>query len=79
MPARGQSDDDFCEEIFKKYDKDSDGHLTLTEFRTMLKELIEEDLTEREVRDYRKSVDNNDNNKVELNEFKHLYKVLVAQ
>jgi len=39
----------------------------------MLRELIEEDLTEREVRDYRKAVDNNDNNRVELSEFKRLY------
>lgn len=64
QPGKGQSIDSFCEEIFRKYDKDRDGKLTIGEFRVMLKELIEEDLSEREVNEYRKSVANKDNNTI---------------
>ena len=50
--------------MFDKYDVDKTGFLTLKEFRTLVKNNISSDLTEKEVRKLRKSLDDNSNNKV---------------
>ena len=56
------------------YDQDKNGFLTLKEFRIFLRDNIADDLTEREVRNFRKSLDDNGSNKIELQEVIALYK-----
>lgn len=77
-PQNGESLDVFAARLFAEYDKQGKGYLTLAEFRLILKEYIADDLTEREVRESRKIVDDNNNKKVEQDELlrllEHYYK-----
>ena len=42
-----------------------------------MKDNVAEDLTEREIRDLRKQVDNDENNKIEIDELILVYKILM--
>jgi hypothetical protein len=76
-PGFTESVDDFCRKIFSTYDKDGSGLLSLNEFRKLIRENVSDELTERDVRNLRKSADENEDNKIELKELIDLYKALL--